>query len=87
MTIVSLISLIAAGPGLLALGIWTLRRRSWYEGVPLAEMLIDRATGVQPPPRTTTDRRFARANAWMCVVFGTFFTLCLAAAVFSLLSE
>ena len=87
MRIAAFLTLILTGPGLLLLGIRTLRHRIWQDGVPLAELLIDRAAGIEPPPRTAWDRRFAHCQAWMLVVFGTFFTLCLAAATFSLLSE
>lgn len=87
MNITASLVLIVAGPCLLALGLWTLRTASWYDGVPAAEALIDRIGGVAPPPRTATDRRFARFHAWMSIILGAFFTLCLAAVSVSLLSE
>lgn len=83
----ALLALIIADPGLLALGLWTLRTRSWYNGIPAAEMLVDGIGGATPPPRTAADRHFARFHAWMSIIFGAFFSLCLLAAIFSLLSE
>ncbi|PCD04141.1 hypothetical protein COC42_07525 [Sphingomonas spermidinifaciens] len=87
MSIAAFASLSVVGPGLLTLGIWTLVRRQWYDGVPLAEVLIDRAAGIEPPQRTASDRAFARFHAWASVVFGSFFTLCLCAVLFSSFSE
>lgn len=87
MSLPALLALTVAGPGLLALGLWTLRTRSWYDGIPAAEMLIVRIGGAMPPPRTATDRHFARFHAWMSIIFGVFFSLCLLAAIISLLSE
>ncbi len=87
MSLRAILALTAAGPGLLSLGLWTLRTRSWYDGVPAAEVLIDRIGGATPPPRTATDRRFARFHAGMSIILGAFFTLCLLAVIVSLLSE
>ncbi|MEI9926507.1 MAG: hypothetical protein WDN44_00735 [Sphingomonas sp.] len=75
--------LLVAGPGFLALGLWNLRARVWQEGVPVLELLIDRALGEEPPPRTPWDRRLARFHGWMMILFGSLFSLALAAVVFS----
>ena len=75
--------LIAAGPGFLFLGVRSLRTRAWHDGVPIAELLIDRAIGEEPPARNETDRRFSLFNAWMMIVFGAFFSLVLAAVLYS----
>jgi len=83
----AILFLVFAGPGLLSLGIWTLCKRTWYDGIPAAELLIDRATGLEPAPRTGNDRRFARVEAWLNIGFGIFFTFCLAAVIISLLWE
>ena len=79
--------LMLLGPGLLFMGIVSVRRRWWQDSVPLAEFLIDRAAGIDPPPRNRWDRGFARVQAWLYILLGFFFTLCLAAVLFSLLSE
>ena len=83
----ALLTLIVAGPGLLGLGLWTLRTRAWYDGVPAAELLIDRAAGVAPPPRDPSDRRFNLFHAGVSIIPGTFFTACLVAAVIASHSE
>ena len=83
-TAIAILSFVLAGPGLLTLGIWSLRSRAWHDRIPLAEYLIDRTVGVEIPPRTASDRGFARVQAWFCVVFGSFFSLVLAAIIFSL---
>lgn len=77
--------LLIAGPGLLTLGIKSLRHGWWRESVPLLEVVIDRVAGTELPPRNRWDRGFARVQAWMFVVFGTFFSVCLAAVLFSLI--
>ncbi len=87
MSVPAFLVLMLAGPGLLSLGIWTLRSRVWYDGIPLPESLIDRAAGIAPPPRDATDRRFARFHAWAGIALGSIFTLCLAAVLISFLSE
>ncbi|QNE31768.1 hypothetical protein F1C10_07345 [Sphingomonas sp. NBWT7] len=87
MTVPAVLVLIVTGPGLLALGLWTLRTRSWYDGVSAAEVLIYRVGGASLPTRTATDRRFARLHAWMTVILGASFTLCLAAVVVPFSSE
>jgi hypothetical protein len=76
-----------AGPGFLALGIWNLRTCAWRDGVPALELLIDRAIGEEPPPRTKTDRMFSHINGWLMIVFGAFFSLCDFAVIYSLVSE
>ena len=68
-------------------GIASVRKAHWRESVPLAEFLIDRAAGIEPPPRNKWDRGFARVQAWMNIVLGAFFTLCLVAVIVSLFSE
>ncbi|MGN6277425.1 MAG: hypothetical protein ACTHM8_01720 [Sphingomonas sp.] len=83
-TAIALVSLVIAGPGLLTLGIRSLRTAAWKESVPVAEWLIDRAAGIEPPARTAWDRRFAHIQAWLLVIFGSFFSLGLAAVIFSL---
>ena len=75
--------LLIAGPGFLWLGICSLRTRAWRDGVPALELMIDRAAGVEPPPRNAWDRRFSLFNAWMFVVFGTFFSLVGLAVLYS----
>lgn len=79
----ALLFLILAGPGFLLLGIWNLKRRAWRDGVPAAELLIDRTFGVEPPPRNAWDRRFGLFNAAMLVLFGLFFSLALVAVLYS----
>jgi hypothetical protein len=79
--------LLLLGPGLLALGLWNLRSGAWRDGVPAAELLIIRAAGQEPSPRTASDRRWSRANAWLSVLFGAFFSILALAVAFSLLSE
>lgn len=79
--------LIVTGPGFLWLGIQSLRRGWWRESVPLLEVVIDRAAGIEPPPRTALDRRFAVAQAILFTVFGAFFSLCLATFLISTFSE
>ena len=74
--------LLLAGPEALTLGVLSLRRGWWRESVPLLEVMIDQIAGIDPPPRNRWDRIFARAQAWMFVVFGSFFSVCLAAVVF-----
>ena len=75
--------LLAAGPGFVILGIRNLRTRAWQEGVPAIELLIDRALGEEPPPRTRWDRRLARFHGWMMILFGSFFSLVLVAVLSS----
>ena len=80
----TILFLLLAGPGFLYLGIRSVRTQAWRESAPALEVLIDRAVGVDVPPRTAWDRRFARFQAWMFVAFGSFFSLCLAAVLFTL---
>ena len=82
-----MIFLLLAGPGLLWTGIQSLRRGQWRDGVPLLEIAIDHAAGVEPPPRTTWDHRFALSHTIFCVIFGAFFSLCLATGLISTFSE
>ena len=79
--------LVVIGPGFLWLGIQSLRRGWWRESVPLLEVVIDRAAGLEPPPRTTWDRRFALFQAILFTIFGAFFSLCLVAVLISTFSE
>jgi hypothetical protein len=81
--IIGALLLTVMGPGFLAMGIWTLRSRAWRDGVPLLELAIDRAIGEEPPKRTRWDRHFARFNAWAQIIFGSFFTVCLVAVLFT----
>jgi hypothetical protein len=69
-SVIGILFLMLTGPAALILGIWTLRSGAWCDSVPLAEAAIDRALGVQPPPRNKWDRRFARAQAWFLVLLG-----------------
>ena len=71
------------GPGFVALGIRTLREGSWQNGVPAIELMIDRALGQVPPPRTAWDRRFAMFHVVMTLVLGSFFSLAFLAVVYS----
>lgn len=80
---VLILFLFVAGPGFLALGIWNFRTRAWRDGGPAIELAIDRAAGIEPPPRNATDRRFGFFNALMLVLFGAFFSLVLAAVLYS----
>jgi uncharacterized membrane protein YphA (DoxX/SURF4 family) len=82
-----LLFLLAAGPGFLWRGIRSLQTRAWESSVPALEYLIDRAAGIEPPPRNAWDRHFARFQAWMLVLFGTFFSLCGLAVLISFVSE
>ncbi|MFW2853043.1 hypothetical protein ACM61V_14140 [Sphingomonas sp. TX0543] len=75
------------GPIFMLSGIASVRKQHWRDSVPLGELLIDRIAGVEPPPRNRLDRGFARFQAWMNIVLGAFFTLCLVAVIISLLSE
>lgn len=83
----AMIFLLFAGPGMLALGVWSLRSGAWRDGVPLLELLVDRALGETPPPRNAWDHRFGRFHAWMSVLFGTFFSLCGLAVLISFVPE
>lgn len=82
-----MIFLLIAGPGFLFMGVQSLRGGWWRESVPLLEAAIDRAAGIDPPPRTAWDRRFAFGQAIMLTIFGAFFSLCLAAVLISTFSE
>ena len=75
--------LLLAGPGFFMLGVWNLKTRAWRDGVPVAELLIDRALHEKAPPRNAWDRRFGLFNAAMLVLFGAFFSLVLAAVLYS----
>lgn len=79
--------LVAAAPGLPGMGIWTLRQRPWYDGMPAAGLLIDRARGAEPPRVAVSDQRLPRSGAWWNVAFGLFFTPCRAAGIFAFPSE
>ena len=83
MKAVDILFLTAIGPGFLLLGILNLKRRAWRDGVPVAELLIDRALGTEPPPRNAWDRRFGLFNAVMLILFGGFFSLALAVLLYS----
>ncbi len=83
----AMIFLIAAGPGFLWMGIASLRRGYWRESVPLLEVVIDRAAGIEPPPRNKWDRRFALFQAWMFVIIGAVFSLFLVVVLISFVSE
>ena len=83
MNAIDILFLTAAGPGFLLLGIWNLRRRAWRDGIPAAELLIDRALGAEPPPRNAWDRRFGLFNAAMLILFGVFFSVAFAAILYS----
>jgi hypothetical protein len=84
---VTLVVLLITGPGLLVLGLWNLRVGAWREGIPAAELLILRAAGEEPSPRTAWDRRWSLINAGLSVLFGAFFSILALAVVYSLLSE
>lgn len=75
------------GPLFVVQGARSLRSRAWHDGVPALELVIDRALGEEPPPRTAWDRRFALFQSWMAIILGSFFSLCLLAVVVSLVSE
>jgi len=87
MSVTALLTPIAAGTGLRAMGIWTLDTCAWYDGVPAAELLVNRAAGIAPSPREQSNRRFNRSRAWMNIILGTFFTACLVAVVIASQSE
>jgi len=82
-----ILMLTAAGPGCVGVGVWSLRTRAWREGVPALELLIDRAVGAEPPPRTKYDRISNHVHAWLLVISGVFFSLCDFAVIYTLLSE
>ncbi len=82
-----LLFLILAGPGLLWAGIVSLRRGYWRDSVPLLEVVIDRAAGLDPPPRTAWDQRFAYAQAWLHIAIGTVFSVFFAIILLSFLPE
>ena len=77
--------LLFAGPGLLTLGVTSLRHGWWRESVPLLEVVIDRAAGIDSPPRNRWDRWLARVQAWMFVVIGSAFSLGLVAVLISII--
>ena len=78
---------VITGPGFLFPGFRSLRRAAWRDGVPAAELLIDRLAGVEPPPRTAWDRRFALSNTAMLIMFGSFFSICGVAILYSFVQE
>ncbi|WP_287979912.1 hypothetical protein [Sphingomonas sp.] len=86
-TIFVILLLTAMGPIMMALGIASIRKQHWRESIPLAELLIDRAAGIDPPPRNRWDQGFARVQAWLNTILGAFFTLCLVAAIVSIILE
>ena len=69
--LIGIVFLLVTGPGALAFGIWLLRSGAWRNSVPLAEAVLDRAFGIEPPPRNKWDRRFAKAQAWFLITLGT----------------
>ena len=79
----TLLFLVFTGPGLLWIGIQSLRRGWWRESVPLLEAVIDQIAGIEPPARNSWDRRLAFAQAILFTIFGIFFSLCLAAVLFT----
>ncbi|MHA6768499.1 hypothetical protein [Sphingobium ummariense] len=79
--------MLVAGPYFFWTGIQSLRHGWWRESAPLLEVVIDRTTGVELPPRTAWDRRFALTQAVLNILFGAFFSLCLVAALISTFSE
>jgi len=86
-TAVTLLVLTLTGPGLLYLGIRSLRTRAWSDSVPVTEALIYRAARMNAPARTAWDRRFALFHTAATLVFGSFATPCLAAVLFTIVSE
>jgi hypothetical protein len=79
----TILVLVLVGPGFLLLGLLNLKSRAWRDGVPAAELLLDRALGAEPPPRNAWDRRFGLFNAAMLILFGLFFSLVLVAILYS----
>ena len=69
--LIGLAFLLITGPGFLVWGSWMLRSGAWRDGVPLGEIVIDRAIGIKPPPRNNWDRRFAKGQAWFLILFGS----------------
>jgi hypothetical protein len=50
----------------------------------LLEVVIDRAVGAEMPARNSLDRRFVFAQAVLFIIFGSVFTVCLIAVLFTL---
>ena len=75
--------LLVLGPGWFSFSAFSLWRGWWREGVPLAEVLVDRAVGAEPPPRTAWDRRLALLHTLVGIIGGMVFTACLLAVLYS----
>ncbi len=65
-----ILGLVLFGPGLLIYVGFLLRRNRWRESVPLIEVAIDRAVGVQPPVRSRVDHFFTLAQLLAISFFG-----------------
>lgn len=69
------------------MGLVSLRRKLWRDGVPAGELLAHRIFGSEPPSRTAWDQRFSMFNVAMFTIFGTIFSILLAVTLISLVSE
>jgi len=70
MTALKFGALLALGLAFAGMGVWTLYTRKRDDMVPLAELLINRALGEEPPPRNAWDRRLALFHGGMSILFG-----------------
>ena len=66
--------LIAFGPGLLTYVGFLVRRNRWRDAAPALEVVIDKAVGIEPPPRNRTDHAFMIFQLVMMMFVGLIVT-------------
>jgi hypothetical protein len=66
--------LIVFGPGLLTYVVWLVRSNRWRDAVPMIEVAIDKAAGVEVPPRNRVDNGFMLFQLVMMTIVGVIVT-------------
>ena len=64
-----------AGAAMLALGVWSLRKRAYENRISPIEYGILKATKSEPLPITKGDKTWGHTQAWLMIVFGSFMSL------------
>ena len=70
-----LVIMMVFGAAASALGFWSLRTRAYENRISPIEYAILETTKSEPLPITKSDKAWGRTQAWLMIVFGTFFFL------------
>jgi hypothetical protein len=68
--LIEFVLMAAAGGGLLSLGVYGLRTRSFETGISPIEAAVLKVTGDEPLPLTDRDRAWGHATAWASAILG-----------------